>query len=75
MRRMRRILSERGARGFARLSPPRQRGVVGPEGDAALRQALNAYLRDLRQSPAWSRLIVKYFGEDALAVLGRRPAN
>jgi ABC-type amino acid transport substrate-binding protein len=43
--------------------------------DPALRQALNAYLRDLRNSPAWSRLIVKYFGEDALAVLGRAAAN
>lgn len=39
--------------------------------DPKLRQALNAYLRDLRSSPAWSRLVVKYFGEDALAVLGR----
>jgi ABC-type amino acid transport substrate-binding protein len=39
--------------------------------DPALREALNAYLRDLRKSQTWSRLIVKYFGEDALAVLGR----
>ena len=43
--------------------------------DPALRQALNAYLKDLRNSPAWSRIIVKYFGEDALAVLGRADAN
>jgi ABC-type amino acid transport substrate-binding protein len=43
--------------------------------DPALRQALNAYLRELRSSPAWSRLIVKYFGEDALAVLGRGSAS
>jgi ABC-type amino acid transport substrate-binding protein len=45
------------------------------KGDPALRQALNTYLRDLRNSPAWSRLVVKYFGEDALAVLGRGTAN
>jgi ABC-type amino acid transport substrate-binding protein len=43
--------------------------------DPALRQALNSYLRDLRGSPTWSRLIVKYFGPDALAVLGRASAN
>ena len=43
--------------------------------DPALLQAINSYLRDLRNSPAWSRLVVKYFGEDALAVLGRAGAN
>jgi ABC-type amino acid transport substrate-binding protein len=43
--------------------------------DLRLRGALNEYLRDLRNSPAWSRLVVKYFGEDALAVLGRAGAN
>jgi polar amino acid transport system substrate-binding protein len=41
------------------------------KGDRALREALNAYLADLRKSPAWSRLLVKYFGDDALAILGR----
>jgi ABC-type amino acid transport substrate-binding protein len=40
-------------------------------GDVELRDALNSYLRDLRKSAGWSRLIVKYFGEDALVVLGR----
>jgi ABC-type amino acid transport substrate-binding protein len=43
--------------------------------DPMLRQALNQYLRDLRNSAAWSRIVVKYFGEDALAVLGRAGAN
>jgi ABC-type amino acid transport substrate-binding protein len=43
--------------------------------DPALRQALNSYLVDLRKSQSWSRLIVKYFGEDALAVLGRADAR
>jgi polar amino acid transport system substrate-binding protein len=42
--------------------------------DVQLREALNAYLRELRRSPSWSRLVVKYFGEDALAVLGRAEA-
>jgi ABC-type amino acid transport substrate-binding protein len=39
--------------------------------DPNLRQALNAYLLDLRKSPGWSRLVVKYFGQDALVALGR----
>jgi ABC-type amino acid transport substrate-binding protein len=43
--------------------------------DPSLRQALNAYLLDLRKGAGWSRLVVKYFGEDALAVLGRATAK
>lgn len=39
--------------------------------DAGLRAALNQYLGDFRQGGSWSRLVVKYFGDDALAVLGR----
>lgn len=39
--------------------------------DPALAKALNAYIDGLRKSSAWSRLVVKYFGEQALAVLGR----
>jgi ABC-type amino acid transport substrate-binding protein len=39
--------------------------------DPQLRQALDAYLAALRGSPNWSRLLVKYFGDDAPAVLGR----
>ncbi len=40
--------------------------------DAQLKAALNEYLENLRRGPSWSRLVVKYFGEQALAVLGRR---
>jgi ABC-type amino acid transport substrate-binding protein len=40
-----------------------------------LRQALDAYLAELRRSPNWSRLLVKYFGDDALLVLGQKPVN
>jgi hypothetical protein len=36
-----------------------------------LRQALDAYLADLRRSAGWSRLLVEYFGDDALTALGR----
>jgi len=55
--------------------------TVGPTGkvawavrkqDAALKAALDDYLTNVRKSPAWSRLIVKYFGEQSLAVLGRK---
>jgi ABC-type amino acid transport substrate-binding protein len=54
--------------------------TVGPTGkvawavrkqDAALRAALDDYLTNIRKSPSWSRLIVKYFGDQALQVLGR----
>jgi ABC-type amino acid transport substrate-binding protein len=43
--------------------------------DPQLRRALDAYVAALRASPNWSRLLVKYFGEDAPAVLGRPPAQ
>lgn len=39
--------------------------------DAALLVAVNVYLSNLRKTPTWSRLVVKYFGEQALSVLGR----
>jgi ABC-type amino acid transport substrate-binding protein len=39
------------------------------KGDAALLAALNAYIDDLRHTPTWSRLVVKYFGEKAPEIL------
>jgi ABC-type amino acid transport substrate-binding protein len=36
-----------------------------------LKRALDAYLTELRRSAVWSRLVVKYFGDEALKVLGR----
>lgn len=41
------------------------------KGDAQLKAALDRYLDNLRKGPSWSRLVVKYFGEQALSVLGR----
>jgi ABC-type amino acid transport substrate-binding protein len=41
--------------------------------DPQLRGALDAYLAGLRRSANWSRLLVKYFGDDAPAVLRRLP--
>jgi ABC-type amino acid transport substrate-binding protein len=40
--------------------------------DTKLRAELDAYLENLRSGASWNRLIVKYFGEKALTVLGRR---
>jgi ABC-type amino acid transport substrate-binding protein len=45
------------------------------KGSPELRQALDAYLGQFRHSPNWSRLLVKYFGADAPAILGREPVN
>jgi ABC-type amino acid transport substrate-binding protein len=45
------------------------------KGSPALRQALDVYLAELRRSPNWSRLLVKYFGDDAPAILGREPVS
>jgi ABC-type amino acid transport substrate-binding protein len=39
--------------------------------DATLRAALDDYLANVRRSPSWSRLVVQYFGDQALTVLGR----
>jgi polar amino acid transport system substrate-binding protein len=43
--------------------------------DTALKAALNEYLYAFRHGSSWSRLVVKYFGDDALAVLGRAQAK
>jgi ABC-type amino acid transport substrate-binding protein len=54
--------------------------TVGPPGtvawavrkeDTALRVSLDEYLANVRRSPSWSRLVVQYFGDQALTVLGR----
>lgn len=55
--------------------------VLGTPGSAAwavrkedrqLKAALDDYLTGLRHTGSWSRLVVKYFGRDALDVLGKR---
>jgi ABC-type amino acid transport substrate-binding protein len=40
--------------------------------DVELKHALDEYLTDMRRSAVWSRLVVKYFGDEALHVLGRK---
>jgi ABC-type amino acid transport substrate-binding protein len=62
-------------------NPGLKAGVfLGPSGhqawgirkeDKELAKAMNAYIENLRKTSSWSRLIIKYFGEKALSVLGR----
>jgi ABC-type amino acid transport substrate-binding protein len=40
--------------------------------DGELKRALDEYLIEMRRSAVWSRLVVKYFGDEALHVLGRK---
>jgi ABC-type amino acid transport substrate-binding protein len=39
--------------------------------DQNLRKALDDYLENLRHTSSWGRMAVSYFGDDALALLGR----
>lgn len=66
----------------AKSDPTLAAGVtVGPTGsvawavrkeDQALRAALDLHLANVRKSASWNLLLVKYFGEQAPLVLGRR---
>jgi len=65
---------------LAQKRHPRLQGgvAVGPrtidawglrKSDDDLEAAVNEYLSNVRKTPTWSRLVVKYFGEQALRVL------
>ena len=68
-----------------RTDPDLQAGMfLGPAGSAAwgvrktdpeLLRALDAHLDSSRQTGSWSRLVVKYYGADALKVLDRAQAR
>jgi lysine/arginine/ornithine transport system substrate-binding protein len=47
------------------------------KGDTELRQALDTYLANRRRTATWGRLVVKYFGENALEILkaARKPSS
>jgi len=51
------------------LGPPRSLAYALRKGDPELLKALNAYIDNLRKTPTWSRLVVKYFGEAAPEIL------
>jgi ABC-type amino acid transport substrate-binding protein len=51
------------------LGPPTSLAYGVRKGDAELLKVLDAYIENLRRTPTWSRLVVKYFGEMAPNVL------
>jgi ABC-type amino acid transport substrate-binding protein len=53
------------------LGPPGSAAWAVRPADAALRDALSTYLGNLRRSGSWSRMVIQYFGDDALQLLGR----
>ena len=57
------------------LGEPTSSAWAVRKGSPELRQALDAYLTQLRHGPNWSRLLVRYFGADAPAILGRGPVS
>jgi len=51
------------------LGPPRSLAYAVRKTDAALLAALTEYIDNVRRTPTWSRLVVKYFGEAAPEIL------
>jgi len=51
------------------VGPPSSLAYGVRKEDRALLAALNEYISNVRRSPAWGRLVVKYFGSSALDVL------
>ena len=51
------------------LGPPRVLAYGVRREDTELLHALDTYVSNLRKTPAWSRLAVKYFGEAAPEIL------
>ena len=51
------------------LGPPTSLAYGLRRGDTELRKVLDAYIENLRRTPTWSRLVVKYFDERAPDVL------
>jgi membrane-bound lytic murein transglycosylase F len=57
------------------VGPPRSLAYGVRRQDAALLQALNEYIDNLRRTPTWSRLVVEYFGSAAPEILRKARAN
>jgi len=53
------------------VGPPGALAWAVRKGDRALLAALDDYLTSVRRTPTWSRLVVKYFGEEAPEILKR----
>ena len=57
------------------MGPPRSLAYGVRKQDAALLQALNEYIDNVRRSTTWSRLVVEYFGGSAPEILRKARAN
>jgi ABC-type amino acid transport substrate-binding protein len=57
------------------VGPPGSLAWAVRKGEPGLLQSLNDHVAKVRQSPTWSRLVVKYFGESALDVLKKARAE
>jgi ABC-type amino acid transport substrate-binding protein len=57
------------------VGPPVHQGWAVRKEDKELAQAMNDYIQNVRRTSTWNRLIVKYFGDRALEVLGRAHAE
>lgn len=66
------IKSRPGLEAGLMLGEPASSAFAVRKSDTQLLEALDGYLGSFRKSPSWNRLLVKYFGDQALAVLGRR---
>jgi membrane-bound lytic murein transglycosylase F len=53
------------------LGPPGALAWAVKKGDRALLAALDDYVASVRRTPTWSRLVVKYFGDEAPEILKR----
>lgn len=51
------------------VGPPASVGFAVRKDQPELHAALEAYVANVRRTPTWSRLVVKYFGDDGLEIL------
>jgi ABC-type amino acid transport substrate-binding protein len=51
------------------IGPPTSVGFAVRKDEPRLLAALNDYVTNVRRTPTWSRLVVKYFGESGLEIL------
>jgi membrane-bound lytic murein transglycosylase F len=53
------------------VGPPGSLAWAARKGDGELLAALDDYVASMRRTPTWSRLVVKYFGDEAPEILKR----
>ena len=57
------------------VGPPRSLAYAVRRQDAALLQALDEYVDNVKRTPTWSRLVVEYFGDSAPEILKKARGN